>query len=262
MSTAVYDKIGKTYDLTRQADPDILARILHHLHPNPQDVYLDVGCGTGNYTNALYKNGVNICGLDISTEMLSKARKKNAEITWVLGDARELPFPDQMFGGATCTLATHHIKDIQTAFREVYRVIDSGAFVILAILPEQVEALWLKVYFPSMINQSIGILSSFDTVSQALRDAGFKNISYEKFSMSKDTRDLFLAAGKNKPELYLDPHVRAGISSFALCQNQQELETGLECLRNDIDSGKIHEIIKALESDLGDYVFVVSHKSN
>ena len=260
MSTAVYDRIGKTYDLTRQADPDILARILHHLHPHPQDVYLDVGCGTGNYTTALHNNGVNICGLDISREMLSKAQKKNAEITWVLGDAKALPFPDSTFGGATCTLATHHIKDLKTAFREVYRVMNSGAFVILAILPEQVEALWLKAYFPSMMHDTIDSLCGFEAISQALAQAGFKNISYEKFSIAEDTCDLFLAAGKNKPELYLDPNVRAGISSFALCQNQQEIDAGLERLRKDIDSGKIHEIIKAHEFDLGDYVFVVSHK--
>lgn len=32
-STAIYNKIGKTYDFTRRADPEILSRLIQHLSP-------------------------------------------------------------------------------------------------------------------------------------------------------------------------------------------------------------------------------------
>ena len=50
---ALYDKIGIGYDTTRRADPFILSRLLHYLAPVKGRLYLDVGCGTGNYTAAI-----------------------------------------------------------------------------------------------------------------------------------------------------------------------------------------------------------------
>ena len=35
---AVYDRIGKTYDQTRKADPEIVKRILNHLSPTKEDI--------------------------------------------------------------------------------------------------------------------------------------------------------------------------------------------------------------------------------
>jgi hypothetical protein len=38
------------------------------------------------------------------------------------------------------------------------------------------------------------------------------------------------------------------------------VENGLSELRKDIDSGKIEEIIKSYENDLGDYLYVIGKK--
>lgn len=35
----------------------------------------DIGCGNGYFTRALYKAGKEVCGVDISPEMLQKARE-------------------------------------------------------------------------------------------------------------------------------------------------------------------------------------------
>ena len=55
MSLAVYDKIGKTYDQTRKADPEISAKIINFLSPKENGCYLDVGCGSGNYTEMIFE---------------------------------------------------------------------------------------------------------------------------------------------------------------------------------------------------------------
>ena len=74
MSEAVYNKIGKSYDITRKPDAQIIKTLLRLLQPQNQGRYLDLGCGSGNYTDALNKHGLAIEGVDVSEEMISKAR--------------------------------------------------------------------------------------------------------------------------------------------------------------------------------------------
>lgn len=50
MTKPIYDTIGKTYDSTRQADPEITQKLLELLCPIVGGKYLDIGCGSGNYT--------------------------------------------------------------------------------------------------------------------------------------------------------------------------------------------------------------------
>lgn len=54
MNNAIYNTIGKTYDLTRKADPMITETIIKLLKPKESGKYLDLACGSGNYTVALH----------------------------------------------------------------------------------------------------------------------------------------------------------------------------------------------------------------
>ncbi|MSQ13354.1 MAG: methyltransferase domain-containing protein [Dehalococcoidia bacterium] len=105
---ALYDRIGRTYDVTRQADPYIASRLTAFLDPKPNEFYLDVGCGSGNYTSALTATGPRMVGVDLSTVMLRSARQKSPPLACALGDASALPFHDRAFQGAVSTLALHH----------------------------------------------------------------------------------------------------------------------------------------------------------
>jgi ubiquinone/menaquinone biosynthesis C-methylase UbiE len=259
-TVAVYDKIGKTYDQTRKPDPEITQKIIKHLSAVSDGKYLDIGCGSGNYTHAIFENGFHICGVDISEEMLGKARRKNSKIEWTLGDAKQLPFTNNQFDGATCTLATHHIKDIEKSFQEAFRVLKNGNFVIFTSFPEQMTAYWLNQYFPNMMNTATNLMHSPDRIFTALEMAGFKDIRTEKFFVSNVLQDWFLHAGKYRPHIYLDPVVRSGISTFALENNHNEVMRGCEKLYEDITSGEINKIIEIHENNLGDYVFVTCTK--
>ncbi|MDY9923903.1 class I SAM-dependent methyltransferase [Methanobacterium sp.] len=57
---------------------------------------LDVGCGTGRHAIELSKRGYHVTGVDLSENMLNRAREKasmaGVEIDFRLGDARSLPF--------------------------------------------------------------------------------------------------------------------------------------------------------------------------
>ena len=74
--------------------------------------------------------------------------------------------------------------------------------------------------------------------------------------MPEDLADHFLFCGKRRPELYFDPAVRAGISSFANLADPAEVEDGLARLHADLVSGRFREVAAAHPTPDGDYLFV------
>jgi SAM-dependent methyltransferase len=257
----LYEKIGKNYNRTRTADKFILKRLLRHLQPKKTGRYLDIGCGTGNYTIALSETGVNLTGVDPSALMLEPARAKNSEIEWKTGRAEKLPFAGASFEGVLATLTIHHWEDLEKSFAEVDRVLKpDGRLVIFTSTAEQMKNYWLKFYFPQMLEASWKQMPSPAAIENALRNNGFEIVDTEKYFVSQDLADLFLYSGKQRPEMYLDENIRAGISSFSDLAAAAEVRDGLRKLAADIKSGKIKEIIAGAECDAGDYLFLTAQK--
>ena len=256
-----YDRIGRRYNHTRRADPYLLERMRLHLQPENGRQYLDVGCGTGNYTIALAQAGGVFTGLDPSGTMLETARRRSGSIQWVLGRAEQLPFPPESFDGALASLTTHHWADMEKGLAEIYRVLKPGGrLVVFTATPEQMKGYWLNHYFPAMMAASIAQMPSWERVEQALRAASFGPAVQEKYFIRDDLQDLFLNPGKHRPEMYFDEQVRAGISSFSGLANQTEVQAGLERLKQDIDAGVIASVIRQYDNESGDYLFIVASK--
>lgn len=260
MKEAVYNKIGKTYDTTRKADPFIVDKIIELLCPKPWGTYLDIGCGSGNYTGALAEKGIEMAGIDYSEQMLLKARDKHPQIEFYHGSAHNLPFDKEKFDGAICVLATHHIGNNNITFEETHRVMREGFFVIFTATPEQMQNYWLCHYFPKMMERASQQMVGFCEIKNDLENAGFIDIRQHNFFVTNTLQDWFLHAGKYKPEIYLDAAVRDGISTFHLFLNQEELAEGLSQLQADIKSEEICKIIARYENTLGDYMFIEAKK--
>jgi ubiquinone/menaquinone biosynthesis C-methylase UbiE len=113
----IYEQIGKSYDLTRRADPYIIERLAHHMQIKQNANYLDVACGTGNYTLALAQYGGYWHGIDHSQQMINIACQKSNSVNWQVADAEVLPFPNGTFLGVLCTLAIHHFDNLKLAFQ-------------------------------------------------------------------------------------------------------------------------------------------------
>ncbi len=257
---ALYDRIGVGYDTTRQADPYLLSRLIHHLRPRADGRYLDVGSGTGNYTIAMHQAGVPICGLELSATMLQRAKEKGPAIAWHNGRAEQLPFASRSFDGATCTFVHHHMADPVAAFEEVHRVLTPHArFVILNGTAEQMRHYWLNEYFPRMMQKATAPYDRFVTTG-VLESAGFRIECEEKYDVTPDLKDFFLCCGKHRPERYLDARIRSGISSFADAPDQAEIASGVRRLAADIESGRIDDVIRKFAWDSGDYMFTVAER--
>lgn len=253
-----YDRIGDGYDLTRRADPRITERLMSLLDAAPGAPVLDVACGTGNYTFALAERGLAMVGGDLSQNMLAQARAKHPHLPLVRAAGAALPFADDAFAHAITTLAIHHLADLPSVFSSVRRVVASGGrYVIFSALPEQVATYWLTAYFPAMMAAAERVCPSRWTVEAALSAAGFRSVALEPWEVPPDLTDLFLYAGKDRPELYFDEGFRNGISAFREHAGA-EVPDGLARLRADLDSGRWQAIRAGADQGRGDYCFFVA----
>lgn len=254
----LYDFIGSTYARSRRADPAIAQVLAKELRLTSSGIYLDLACGTGNYTVALSAQGGAWTAIDISEVMLGQARSKSSAIAWTHSSADAIPFPSATFDGAICTLAIHHFAGLDSPFSEVRRTLRSGSFVLFTGLAEQMSHYWLCHYFPDMMQRSIEKMPSESQLRSALFRSGFTSIKVTPFFVTNELQDLFLYSGKHRPELYLDSAVRANISSFANLASPVELQEGLARLSADLRSGAFASIKARYATEVGDYAYITA----
>ncbi|HNP19285.1 MAG TPA: class I SAM-dependent methyltransferase [Fulvivirga sp.] len=257
-----YDQIGQNYNHTRKADPFLTSKLTDLLSPIPGKTYLDIGCGTGNYTLELEKTGAHFIGIDPSIEMLSKAKLKSKTIDWRVGFADNTGLVSESVDGILGTLTIHHWPDLYVAFKELHRILKPhGNIVLFTSTPEQMRGYWLNHYFPNMLESSMNQMPSFEKVKDVMEKSGFTIPQTEAYFVKPDLKDLFLYCGKHNPSLYLDPQVRAGISSFSSLANLDEVKQGLSKLQKDLMSEEINDVMKEYENNVGDYLFIKGSKS-
>lgn len=108
-----------------------LQEVLELAQPSPGDLVLDVATGTGNTALALAPHVRWVVGLDLTREMVDQARRVSGErgvrnVDWVLGEAAQLPFPDETFDLYVVRAAPHHFVDFDGFLAEALRVLKPG----------------------------------------------------------------------------------------------------------------------------------------
>jgi ubiquinone/menaquinone biosynthesis C-methylase UbiE len=126
--------------------PD-LAWLVENAALNGSERVLDVATGGGHTAFALAPYAAEVVALDLTQPMLEVARKEGeargfTNISYVAGDAHELPFPDANFDAVTCRHAPHHFPQVQQAANEWARVLKPGGKLLLvdSTSPEETEA--------------------------------------------------------------------------------------------------------------------------
>lgn len=263
MKENTYDIIETDYNSTRHADPFIANRLYYLLNPNKDKLYLDIGCGTGNYAIALAEKGLNFFGVDPSEKMIKVAQSRNQKINWLLGTAEQIPTNKNIFDGVIAVLTVHHWTNIKQSLKDIYRVLKaSGKIVFFTSTPEQMKGYWLNHYFPKMLNSSIKKMPSFEIINDASMSARFEILSTERYFIKDDLQDHFLYVGKNKPELYFNKKIREGISSFSILAHEKEIKLGLSKLHSDIENETFEDIKRQYDNNLGDYLFITVDKKD
>ncbi len=85
---------------------------------------LEVGCGTGMILKEIDRVATRAVGIDSSPGMLEQARARGLDV--VEGSATDLPFEDESFDAVYSFKVLAHVEEIETAMREVARVLRPG----------------------------------------------------------------------------------------------------------------------------------------
>jgi ubiquinone/menaquinone biosynthesis C-methylase UbiE len=179
----LYDKVGASdrYDAARSLPEASLKlwldEIKNALPIQPRRGILDLGCGTGRFTEALQRTfRCRVIGVDPSSTMLERARLAGApDVEWAQGSAESIPLPAEDIDCVFMSQAYHHIKDVPGALREVGRVLASGGYFMIrnGTQESSEDALWLK-FFPSAAELDRARMPKrVDVIAQAERH-GFK----------------------------------------------------------------------------------------
>ena len=101
---------------------------------------LEVGCGTGYFTEWLDTRYGSVVGLDPAPAMLRELRRRHRTFPVVRGDAHRLPFADGVFGAVLFLTTLEFVDDPDGALREAVRVARSEV-VLLWLNPWSVGAI-------------------------------------------------------------------------------------------------------------------------
>src|SRR3954454_1916871 len=126
---------GDYPDLARTIEP-VSEEVVAAAGVGAGEEALDVATGTGNAALRAAARGARVTGLDLTPELLEVARGRaaeaGAEITWVEGDAGQLPFPDAAFDRVVSVFGAIFAPDHERTAAELLRVVRPGGTVAVA----------------------------------------------------------------------------------------------------------------------------------
>jgi demethylmenaquinone methyltransferase / 2-methoxy-6-polyprenyl-1,4-benzoquinol methylase len=168
---------------------------------SPGQSALDVATGTGDLAFELARfvvPGGRVIGVDFTKEMLDHARSKGAErdlpVSFELGNALALPFPEHTFDAATCAFGLRNFDDRLKALQEMARVVTPGGrVVVLELTPPKNELArqYMNEVVPRLgqllarareaytyLPESAQEFPDPDTLGRMMQQAGLRQVSY------------------------------------------------------------------------------------
>jgi hypothetical protein len=219
----VYDEIGKSYRATRRPDLRIAAQI-HTALPGKGTV-LNVGAGAGSYEPAQ-----TIVAIEPSTIMIGQRPPGSAPCVRAVAEA--LPLRDKCVDATLTLLTVHHWNDITAGIAQLRRV-TRRRIVVFTWDQTVLRNFWLlSDYLPEAEATSQAHAVPLDLLIELLGGADVQPVP-----VFHDCTDGFGAAYWRRPEAYLEPVVRAGISMLAQA-GEAALTEGLARLAADLESGQ------------------------
>lgn len=98
---------------------------------------VDVGCGPGFWVRQFSKRGIDITGVDLTEAGIKLARKSielyDYDAKLLVGDAENLPFPDESFDHVNCQGVIHHTPDTAACLKEFHRVLKPGGTMMVSV---------------------------------------------------------------------------------------------------------------------------------
>ncbi|MDQ3401299.1 MAG: class I SAM-dependent methyltransferase [Chloroflexota bacterium] len=241
----LYDRIGRSYRVTRRPDPRIAAAIDAALGDVRSVV--NVGAGVGAYEPAARE----VLAVEPSATMIEQRPQGSAPV--IQASAEELPLADDSFDAALAVNTVHHWTDLRAGLAEIRRVACERIVIFLRD-PRSGAPFWLVDDYLPALDPSGRMSAIVETIEDELRP-----VTARPVALPRDCVDGLFSAYWGRPERYLDSNVRRNISNFALAADD-ELADGLARLAADLASGawdrRYGHLRSLSELDLGHRILV------
>jgi demethylmenaquinone methyltransferase / 2-methoxy-6-polyprenyl-1,4-benzoquinol methylase len=148
---AMFDRLANRYDLMN----DLLSvgqtkswrkATVAAIKPVPGEIVLDLAAGTGTSTAAIAATGAQAIACDLSLGMLEVGKKRHPQLTFVAGDALQLPFADNSFDAVTISFGIRNVQNVQLALTELYRVTKPGGRLVICEFSTPEIGWFRKIY--------------------------------------------------------------------------------------------------------------------
>lgn len=192
--------VAQQYDARRtgtvkwQREQAIVERLLSGFPPGSSLV--DIPVGTGRFLPLYEQFRINATGMDVSVDMLARAREKNADMALRVSDIRHISAGDGEYDCALCVRFLNWVDaaGLAAAVGELARV--SRQHVILSVrhyalpagmsLKRRVRQRWARRQVRA---EGQIVVHDFDTVQDAFRRAGLRIESAAPVEQSPDGTD-------------------------------------------------------------------------
>ena len=140
MNVFLKPEIANSYDDYYQSDfgkkvdrieQDIIDFLIKEI---PRGEMLELGCGTGHWSDYFSKKGFNVTGIDISDTMLNVAKNKKINVKFKIADSQNIPFNDESFQIISSITMLEFVDNQDKVIKEIYRVLKKGGWLILGCL--------------------------------------------------------------------------------------------------------------------------------
>jgi len=134
---------------------------------------IDLGCGPGQVARYLAACGVDCMGIDLSPQMVERARRANPTITFQQGDMRKLDFPDGALAGIAAFYSIIHIPrdEIPCVLLELSRVLKPGGLLLMSFHAGD-ETRHVEEFFGKRVSLDFRFFRR-EEMEKQLRAAGF-----------------------------------------------------------------------------------------
>lgn len=182
-----YDIWSKQYDTNDNKTRDIEGKVLRITLENIDfESCLEIGCGTGKNTGWLIKKAKHITAVDLSEEMINRAKEKisSGNVNFLQADiTQNWNFVEEKYDLVSFSLVLEHIENLDHIFKEAAEAVNPGGYIYLGELHPYKQYLGTKARFET--EKGMEVLTCFihntSDFIQAAKKHGFKIIDINEF---------------------------------------------------------------------------------
>ena len=221
----LFKHIASHYDDYRVSHRNFCDYISLRSDINEKSILVDVGCGTGNETLAIFNRfGCKIIGIDPSNEMLDKARVKTSLISWLNAPAEKIPLADHFCNFITAFFSVHYFTNFEKVIREFYRLLKpSGKIFIFTLTHEQLMTIKEYEFFPTLLQIDCNKFQDLNFLESSFKTNGFNTRLESVFYQDIPIDNNYIEMVKSRYRVSFNK-----ISDI-------EIFSGIELIKNELD---------------------------